>query len=80
MDRDRVVSKTFYNEEKKRWEMDPIAVPGAVSKNLVQYAQIRHDWGAMYIGLKGEDKEFYVNLQVIIYKVQLFLYMCFVCV
>lgn len=63
MDRDRVVSKTFYNEEKKRWEMDPIAVPGAVSKNLVQYAQIRHDWGAMYIGLKGEDKEFYVNLQ-----------------
>lgn len=63
LDRDRIVSKTFYNEEKHRWEMDPIAVPCAVSKNLVQYSRIRHDWGAMYIGLKGEDKEFYVNLK-----------------
>ncbi|KAL9233411.1 hypothetical protein vseg_008418 [Gypsophila vaccaria] len=63
LDRDRVVSKTLYDEEKSRWEIDPIAVPYAVSKNLVQYARIRHDWGAMYIGLKGEDKEFYVNLK-----------------
>ncbi|KNA05484.1 hypothetical protein SOVF_189840 [Spinacia oleracea] len=64
LDRDRVVSKTFYNEEKNRWEMEPIAVPCAVSKNLVEYARIRHDWGAMYIGLKGEDdKEFYVDLK-----------------
>lgn len=63
LDRDRIVSKTLYNEEKKRWEMDPIAVPYAVSKNLVEYARIRHDFGAMYIGVKGEDKEFYVNLK-----------------
>ncbi|XP_021734746.1 probable inactive ATP-dependent zinc metalloprotease FTSHI 5, chloroplastic [Chenopodium quinoa] len=64
LDRDRVVSKTFYNEEKNRWEMESIAVPCAVSKNLVQYARIRHDWGAMYIGLKGEeDKEYYVDLK-----------------
>ncbi|XP_021772711.1 probable inactive ATP-dependent zinc metalloprotease FTSHI 5, chloroplastic [Chenopodium quinoa] len=64
LDRDRVVSKTFYNEEKNRREMESIAVPCAVSKNLVQYARIRHDWGAMYIGLKGEeDKEYYVDLK-----------------
>ncbi|XP_074307854.1 putative inactive ATP-dependent zinc metalloprotease FTSHI 5, chloroplastic [Silene latifolia] len=63
LDRDRVVSKTLYNEEKNRWEMDPIAVPYAVSKNLVEYARIRHDWGAMYIGLKGEDKDFFVNIK-----------------
>ncbi|XP_057515856.1 probable inactive ATP-dependent zinc metalloprotease FTSHI 5, chloroplastic isoform X2 [Amaranthus tricolor] len=64
LDRDRVVSKTFYNEEKSRWEIDPVAVPYAVSKNLVQYARIRHDGGVMYIGLKGEDKEYYVDLKV----------------
>lgn len=63
LDRDRVVAKTLYNEEKNRWEIDPIAVPYAVSKNLVEYARIRHDWGAMYVGLKGEDKEFYVNIK-----------------
>ncbi|KAJ8421422.1 hypothetical protein Cgig2_030837 [Carnegiea gigantea] len=61
--RDRVVAKTLFNEEKNRWEIDPIAVPYAVSMNLVEYARIRHDWGAMYIGLKGEDKEFFVNIK-----------------
>lgn len=66
-----MVSKTFYNEEKNRWEMEPIAVPCAVSKNLVEYARIRHDWGAMYIGLKGEDdKEFYVDLKVMLCKLK----------
>lgn len=65
VDRDRVVGKTWYNDEKKRWEMDPIAVPYAVSKKLVESARIRHDWGAMYVGLKGDDKEYYVNVQVI---------------
>ena len=68
MDRDRVVSKTFYNEEKSRWEIDPVAVPYAVSKNLVQYARIRYDGGVMYIGLKGEDKEYYVDLKVILHN------------
>ncbi|KAI3864663.1 hypothetical protein MKX03_009183 [Papaver bracteatum] len=63
LERDRVVGKTWYNDEKKRWEMDPIAVPYAVSKKLVESARIRHDWGAMYVGLKGDDKEYYVNVQ-----------------
>ncbi|CAJ1976266.1 unnamed protein product [Sphenostylis stenocarpa] len=65
LDRDRVVSRTWYNEEKKRWEMDPVAVPYAVSKKLIEYVRIRHDWGAMYITLKGEDKEFYVDIKVV---------------
>ncbi|XP_015576554.1 probable inactive ATP-dependent zinc metalloprotease FTSHI 5, chloroplastic [Ricinus communis] len=63
LDRDRVVSKTWYNEEKNRWEMDPIAVPYAVSKKLVEHARIRHDWGAMYLALKADDKEYYVDIK-----------------
>ncbi|KAJ6434179.1 hypothetical protein OIU84_017816 [Salix udensis] len=61
--RDRVVSKTWYNEEKNRWEMEPIAVPYAVSKKLVEHARIRHDWGAMYIALKGDEKEYFVDIK-----------------
>ncbi|GAU21882.1 hypothetical protein TSUD_33790 [Trifolium subterraneum] len=63
LDRDRVVSRTWYNEEKNRWEMDPVAVPQAVSKKLIENVRIRYDRGAMYIALKGEDKEFYVNIK-----------------
>ncbi|XP_019054585.1 PREDICTED: probable inactive ATP-dependent zinc metalloprotease FTSHI 5, chloroplastic [Nelumbo nucifera] len=63
LDRDRVVAKTWYNEEKNRWEMDSIAVPYAVSKKLVENVRIRHDWAAMYIALKGDDKEYYVDIQ-----------------
>lgn len=44
--------------------MDPIAVPYAVSKKLVENARVRHDWGAMYITLKGNDKEYYVDARV----------------
>ncbi|KAH9706870.1 putative inactive ATP-dependent zinc metalloprotease FTSHI 5 [Citrus sinensis] len=65
LDRDRVVSKTWYNEDKSRWEMDPVAVPYAVSNKIVESARIRHDWGAMYLSLKGDDKEFYVDIKVI---------------
>ncbi|KAJ6883908.1 inactive ATP-dependent zinc metalloprotease FTSHI 5 [Populus alba x Populus x berolinensis] len=61
--RDRVVSNTWYSEEKKRWEMEPIAVPYAVSKKLVEHARIRHDWGAMYVALKGDDKEYFVDIK-----------------
>lgn len=60
-DRDRVASRTWFNEQKNRWEMDPIVVPYAVSKKLVENARIRHDWGSMYITLKGNDKEYYVD-------------------
>ncbi|CAN1345877.1 Probable inactive ATP-dependent zinc metalloprotease FTSHI 5, chloroplastic [Linum perenne] len=61
LDRDRVVLKTWYNDEKKRWEIDPVAVPYAVSKKLVEQARIRHDWGAMYITMKGDEKEYYLD-------------------
>lgn len=44
--------------------MDPIAVPYAVSKKILQSALIRHDWAAMYITLKGIDKEYYVDVKV----------------
>lgn len=65
MDRDRVVSNTWYDQEKNRWEMDPMAVPYAVSKKLIEYARIRHNWGAMYVALRGEEKETYVDIKVI---------------
>ncbi|GFP92574.1 ATP-dependent zinc metalloprotease ftsh [Phtheirospermum japonicum] len=61
-DRDRVASRTWYNEQRNRWEMDPVAVPYAVSKKLVESARIRHDWAAMYVTLKGNDNEYYVDV------------------
>ncbi|XVE62702.1 hypothetical protein DITRI_Ditri06bG0140900 [Diplodiscus trichospermus] len=63
LDRDRVVAKTWFNEERSRWEMDPMAVPYAVSKKLVEHARIRHDWAVMYIALKGDDKEYFVDIK-----------------
>lgn len=63
LERDRVLSKTWYNEERNRWEMEPIAVPYAVSRKLVENATIRHDWAAMYVTLKGDDKEYYVDVK-----------------
>ncbi|KAK6243386.1 hypothetical protein QUC31_009795 [Theobroma cacao] len=63
LDRDRVVAKTWYNEERSRWEMDSMAVPYAVSKKLVEHARIRHDWAMMYIALKGDDKEYFVDIK-----------------
>lgn len=63
LDRDRVVANTWYNEEKKRWEIDPVAVPYAVTKRLADHARIRHDWAAMYITLKGDDKEFFMDIK-----------------
>lgn len=44
--------------------MDPIAVPYAVSKKLIENARIRHDWAVMYLALKGDDKEYYVDARV----------------
>lgn len=60
------MSKVWFSEEKNRWEMDPMAVPYAVSKKLIQQARIRHDWAVMYITLKGDDKDYHVDLKVII--------------
>uniref|UniRef100_A0A7N0VGV2 AAA+ ATPase domain-containing protein n=1 Tax=Kalanchoe fedtschenkoi TaxID=63787 RepID=A0A7N0VGV2_KALFE len=62
-DRDRVDSKVWYNVEWRRWEMDPIALPYVVSRKIIDSARIRHDWGAMYVFLKGEDREYYINLK-----------------
>lgn len=59
------MSKAWYNEERDRWEMDPIAVPYAVSRKLVESARIRHDWAVMFINLKGDDKEYYVDIKVL---------------
>lgn len=67
MARDRVASRTWHNEERKRWEMDPIALPYAVSKKLVQSARIRHDWGAIYVMLKGDEREYYVDIKVVMH-------------
>ncbi|KAL8157828.1 hypothetical protein AgCh_002513 [Apium graveolens] len=63
LDRDRVASRTWYNEERNSYEMDPVAVPYAVSRKLVESARIRHDWGAMYVTVKGDDKEYYVDIK-----------------
>ncbi|KAK8712778.1 hypothetical protein V6N13_148006 [Hibiscus sabdariffa] len=57
LDRDRVVVKTWYNEERSRWEMDPMAVPYAVSKknilltsrNLTCYMRILEDFDGLYL-------------------------------
>lgn len=73
LDRDRVVANTWYNEEKKRWEIDPVAVPYAVSKRLVDHARIRHDWAAMYVTLKGDDKEFYLDIKAIHRYIMIFI-------
>ncbi|KAL0296467.1 UNVERIFIED_CONTAM: putative inactive ATP-dependent zinc metalloprotease FTSHI 5, chloroplastic [Sesamum radiatum] len=62
-DRDRVASRTWYNEQQNRWELDPIAVPYAISKKLVENARIRHDWAAMYVTLKGNDEEYFVDVK-----------------
>ncbi|KAK9136718.1 hypothetical protein Sjap_007312 [Stephania japonica] len=63
LDRDRVVAKTWLNEGKNRWEMDPLAVPYAVTKKLVENVRIRHDWAAMYVTLKGDEKEYFIDIQ-----------------
>lgn len=59
------MTKTWYNDDRNRWEMDPVAVPYAVSKKLIESARIRHDWAVMYVALKGDDKEYYVDIKVI---------------
>lgn len=60
--RDRVMTRTWYNENEKRWEMDPFAASYAVSKGIVGRARIRHDRAVMYIALKGDDREYYVDI------------------
>ena len=47
--------------------MDLIAVPYAVSQIFIDGARIRNDWGAMYLTLKGDDRQYHVDIKV--YKV-----------
>ncbi|XP_072999076.1 probable inactive ATP-dependent zinc metalloprotease FTSHI 5, chloroplastic [Typha latifolia] len=63
LDRERVMTKTWYNDERNRWEMDPVAIPYAVSRKLVGSARIRHDWAVMYLALKGDDREYFVDIK-----------------
>lgn len=44
--------------------MDPLAVPYAVSRKLIDSARIRHDYAVMYVALKGDDKEYFVDIKV----------------
>lgn len=41
-----------------------MAVPYAVSRKLIDSARIRHDYAVMYVALKGDDKEYYVDIKV----------------
>ncbi|KAM0932190.1 putative peptidase M41, AAA+ ATPase domain, ATPase, AAA-type, core [Dioscorea sansibarensis] len=63
LDRERVMTRTWYNDERNRWEIDPVAVPYVISKKLIESARIRHDWAVMYIALKGDDKEYLVDIK-----------------
>ncbi|KAL3693910.1 hypothetical protein R1sor_007561 [Riccia sorocarpa] len=62
--RDRVLTQTWYDEKKRRWEMEPIAALLAVDKKLAGRARIRQDRCVMYLTLKGDDREYYVNTRV----------------
>ncbi|CAM6088523.1 unnamed protein product [Calypogeia fissa] len=61
--RDKLLSSTWYNEKKRRWEMEPSAALLAVQKNLAGRARVRHDRRIMYLSLKGDDREYIVNTQ-----------------
>ncbi|CAK9878262.1 unnamed protein product [Sphagnum jensenii] len=60
--RDRVMAKTWYNEKRARWEMDPLAASHAVTKKLVGKARIRHDHAIMYLTMKGDEREYVVDI------------------
>lgn len=46
--------------------MNPDAVPYAVSKKLLDRVRIRHDWAAMFVSIKGDDEEYFVDIKVIV--------------
>eukprot|EP00249_Psilotum_nudum_P022546 c28558_g1_i2 orf=108-4457(+) len=60
--RDRVVSRTWYDGENRRWEMSPEAAAYAITKDLVKCARIRHDGAMMYLTLKGDERDYHVNI------------------
>ncbi|KAG6544312.1 hypothetical protein Mapa_014315 [Marchantia paleacea] len=59
--RDRVLNRTWYDEQKKRWQMEPMAALHAIDKKLAGRARVRQDRCVMYLTLKGDDREYYVN-------------------
>ncbi|XP_024529282.1 probable inactive ATP-dependent zinc metalloprotease FTSHI 5, chloroplastic [Selaginella moellendorffii] len=61
--RDRVLQNTWYNEKSRRWEMSDAAAMYAVEKNLVHHVRIRHDLRVIFVGLKGDDQEYVVDVE-----------------
>lgn len=60
--RDRVMAETWFNKNEGRWEMSPMAASHAVTRKLAAQARIRHDRGVMYMMLKGDDREYLVDI------------------
>lgn len=60
--RDRVLADTWYNKREECWEMSPMAASYSVTKKLVAKARVRHDRGIMYLTLKGDDREYRVDI------------------
>ncbi|KAG0630185.1 hypothetical protein M758_1G160200 [Ceratodon purpureus] len=60
--RDRVMAQTWFNKEEERWEMSPMAASHAVTMKLVAQARIRHDRKIFYLMLKGDDREYLVDI------------------
>lgn len=60
--RDRVVAETWFNKTNKQWEMAPMAASHAVTRKLVSGARVRHDRKVMLLTLKGDDREYRVDI------------------
>lgn len=60
--RDRVMADTWFNKQEDRWEMSPMAASHAVTRKLVAKARVRHDRRVMYLTIKGDDREYLVDI------------------
>ncbi|KAJ7537789.1 hypothetical protein O6H91_11G022100 [Diphasiastrum complanatum] len=61
--RDRVLAHTWFDEWNNRWEISPLGASYAATKLLVESARVRHDRRVMYLRLKGEEHEYFLNVQ-----------------
>ena len=60
-----MLADACYNEREKRWEMSPQGLKYAVDKELLESVKIRQDRGAMNFKVKGDDRIFFADLQVV---------------
>lgn len=60
--RDRVMAETWYNKKEERWEMSPMAASHAVTRKLAAQARVRHDRRIFYMKLKGDDREYLIDI------------------